>query len=368
MKKQITIIIFLFNYFFSWGQKEWVKTATPCNDELVKKTPGRWMKPGNGLHAKLSQQQHREMQNRLDAIHQFIFNIYPSPLACDVFSSGRSDDQEFGSQLEIVRPSNASMNSFKVNGTPTLYYISQTKFCGYGCGRVPNEMRKGSTEDGTVMFVYINSLNEFFRQLWLDDGAKEAMRVDGRPIRLMPVPQGTWKGYDVYYPERGSSLKMVLLHRPGILPYIPVTRKQYLERCIGYLPQFFDAMMNPSPWTIDKKEQEEGIKKMQKVKDDVLKHYQDELQATTSAGLLESPAIIPVMIADPSTTGPIFTTQAAGGMMLATENPAYMHKDLPKYIPQFMIFAWYPNEFVMEPFKAIDENFPIEKLQAMIDK
>jgi hypothetical protein len=39
------------------------------------------------------------------------------------------------------------------------------------------------------------------------------MCIDGRPIKMMPVLQGNWKGYDLYYPESGSGLKMALLHR-----------------------------------------------------------------------------------------------------------------------------------------------------------
>jgi len=200
---------------------------------------------------------------------------------------------------------------------------------------------------------------------------------------MMPVLKGNWKGYDVYSPETGSGLKMVLLHREGILPYIPVTRKQYLDRCIEYLPQFFtpdtagqkalELLAEKIPeFRAGKQERDEQEKKYQKVKDDVLKHYKDELQATTSAGLLDSPAVISSYIADIGTDYPIFSTQAAGGKMLVTENPAYIKKILPKYIPQFMIFTWWDCHCGVDPslnpYKLIDEKFPIEKLQAMIDK
>jgi hypothetical protein len=117
-----------------------------------------------------------------------------------------------------------------------------------------------------------------------------------------------------------------------------------------------------------KKERDEQEKKLKKLKDDVLKHYHDELEATTSAGLLDADAIVRVPIADLGTTTPIFIPETSGGTMLVTENPAYLRKDIPKYIPQFMIFSWLPYHLAMEPYKAIDANFPIEKLQAMIDK
>ena len=369
MKKQIILIVSLIVCLSSWSQTHF-KTATPCNEELLKKTPGSWINFGTGFHAKVSQQQQKEIQNRLDGIHQLTFSIYPSPMACNAYWSSHSDDQEFASQLKIVHPPNARIDALEINGTPTMHYNYAAEFRPFTCGREPNEMVKRYSEDGTDLAVHVNSLDGFFRHLTLDDCA-EAMRIDGRPIKMMPIRHDEWKGYDVYYPEQGSSLKMVLLHRAGVLPYIPVPRKQYLDRCIEYLSKFLtpnsEDLKNIELLT-GKKERDEQEKKLKKLKDDVLKHYQDELEATTSAGLLNSPAIIAVVMADISTTAPIFTEEVAGGKMLVTENPAYLRKDMPRYIPQFIVFSWVPYPLNMEPYKAIDENFPIEKLQAMIDK
>jgi hypothetical protein len=377
MKKQLTILILLFfNCSFSWSQ-QFVKTTTPCNDELLKKTPGRWIKGGNGFHAKVSQQQQKEIQTRLDAIHPFVFNLYPSPVAFDAQWFGFTDDQEFGSQLKIDPSTNVMNRRMDVNGTPTIYYSYSAKFCAYHCGRETYEILRGQgCEAGTSISVHINKLENLFLHDATGKSTMEVMRVDERPIKMMPVLTGKWKGYDVYAPEPGSGTKMVLLHREGILPYIPVTRKQYLDRCLEYLPKFFtpdpDGLKVFEAWGRTKKDYEEELKKNQKIRDDVLKHYKDELQASTSAGLLDFPAIISSYIADIGTNYPIFTTQAAGGKMLVTENPAYMKKNLPKYIPQFMVYTWWDCRCGVDPslnpYKLIDENFPIEKLQAMIDK
>src|SRR5947207_2846001 len=48
---------------------------------------------------------------------------------------------------------------------------------------------------------------------------------------------GKWKGYDVY---GGSN---VVIARKGTLPYLPVTRKQYLDRAIPYVTKFYDQMI-----------------------------------------------------------------------------------------------------------------------------
>jgi len=195
----------------------------------------------------------------------------------------------------------------------------------------------------------------------------------------MPVFKGKWKEYDLYSPEMGSGLSMVLLHRDGILPYIPVTRKQYLDRCIEWLEQFFDkglkSVENPEGLAVlvDKKEKDDQAKKYKKLRDDVLKYYRDELDATTKAGLLDSPAIIfGGLMAHILIKYPIFITQADGGRLLVTETPAYIKKNLPKYIPQIIVYTMWNAEDgpepALNPYHLYHRDFPIEKLQAMIDK
>lgn len=68
--------------------------------------------------------------------------------------------------------------------------------------------------------------------------------------------------------------------------------------------------------------------------------------------------------------GDVFSTEAAGGSMLVIENPTYMRKELPKYIPQLFVlkWSWQPDTPGNYFRKTIEENFPVEKLQAMIDK
>ena len=148
-------------------------------------------------------------------------------------------------------------------------------------------------------------------------------------------------------------------------------------RSIEYLQRFFANTLKASEdreglnLLMEKKERDEQIKKQQKIRDDVLKHYRDELDATTKAGLLETPAIVVDGIADMDISHPIFTTQENGGRLLVTENPAYMKKDLPKYIPQLIVYMW-NGEIGPDPTKnpcyLYYRDFPILSLQAMIDK
>ena len=212
---------------------------------------------------------------------------------------------------------------------------------------------------------------------------------------------------------RGSGdARYVLIHRNGILPYFPVTRKQYFDFSIDHLIKFYDEQIqeyekmpvrsleeqeaeknkvlakyerdygkNPKRlksavdyylqgYQTDQQGRDEDKNKMIKQKNDVLKRYHDELEKTTKDGLLDSPAIILSMYQLYDYL-PIFTTEAEGGTMLVTENPDYIRKDLPKYTPQILVLSWTwsSSSPAQENIrKIIEANFPIEKLQAMIDK
>jgi hypothetical protein len=382
MKKQATILLlFLFTSTFAWSQDDnIIKTETPCNIELILKTPGRWLKTRENNGAKVTSQERQQIWNRLNAIHQLVFNLYPSPMGADAIPTYFTTDNRFAYQLKMESGAKGKLQGSSVNGTPVVFYEYGASFCDYHCLGRPNEIQRSKYCEGAMhITIHINNLSLMFIGLTLDDYYADIMRVDGRPIQMLSPIVGKWKGYDVYNPWGVvEATNIVLMHREGMLPYIPVTRKQYLDRSIACMQKFFDIAIKDLEQPegllllMDKKERDEQVKKQQQTRDKVIKFYRDELDATTKEGLLDSPAIISNDIASPDTNTPVFTTQAKGGKMLVTENPDYFKKDLPKYVPQFMVYLLAnADSFVghtVNPFKLIDEHFPIEKLQAMIDK
>ena len=100
-----------------------------------------------------------------------------------------------------------------------------------------------------------------------------------------------------------------------------------------------------------------------------VKNLQKELERTTQQNLLDAPAIVRPD-AYFQTEGAIFLPESQGGIMLTTENPDYFRKGLPAYVPQLFVLSWSwgTKKWETDFRKAIEENFPIEKLQAMIDK
>jgi hypothetical protein len=380
MKKQIIILflILFFNCCSGWSQ-QFVKITTPCSNKFLQNVPGRWIHRGDATYAKIPKQQQQEIFNRLDKIHQWVLTIYPSPLGIDAAWTRFTTNEDFAYQVKVDHLPNGGTNENFVNGIPVVMYSYTAHFCQYNCGRNSYEMMRGEgCEGGADISVSANTLGPIIPRA---RGGPEEMKIDRREIRKMPVVKGTWKGYPLYTPETGSDATMVILHREGILPYVPVTRKQYLDLSIIAISNMYDEMIvnidKTSKAFIDAGMADaQTIKKnrenFQKQKKDAIKHYQDELATTTAAGLLDKPAIIDGGMGDPLTQQ-IFSTEEKGGTMLVTENAAYFRKDIPKYVPQFMIFkfgkgSWFSFTPNPDPMIAAEENFPIEKLQAMIDK
>ena len=382
MKKQATLLLlFFFTSSFAWSQDDnIIKTETPCNIELILKTPGRWLKTRENNGAKVTSQERQQIWNRLNAIHQLVFNLYPSPMGADAIPTYFTTDNRFAYQLKMESGANGKLQGTSVNGSPVIFYEYGASFCDYHCRGRPNEIQRSKYCEGAMhITIDINNLSLMFMALTLDDYYADIMRVDGRPIQMLSPIVGKWKGYDVY--NHGGVVEatnIVLLHREGMLPYVAVTRKQYLDRSIVCIQKFYDKAIKDLEQPeglhllMDKKERDEQVKKQQQARDKVIKFYRDELGATTREGLLDSPAIISNDLINLETNTPVFTTQAKGGKMLVTENPDYFRKDLPKYVPQLMVYYLAnADSFVghsINPFKLIDEHFPIEKLQAMIDK
>jgi hypothetical protein len=381
MKKQLPLLILLFfTCTFAWSQGKWIKTTTPCDNELLKKTPGRWMPIGRFTWDKISSLEEQEILKRLETIQKMAFAVYPEPMAYDAMQGFALYKKDFASQLKLEKTA-YGINRTAINGIPTILYEYFVKFCEYFCGSDSYQMFRGAgCETGTNLVVTINTLGPLFNPLHLDDFSAEVMRIDGKPVQMLSPIVGKWKGHEVYNSNGiyNPNEKIVLLfHRDGMLPYIPVTRKQYLDRSIQCLQKMLESYIkayeNPEGLTLlmDKKERDAQINKMQKYRDGVLKNYNDEMETTINAGLLDSPAIVNGFL-EQSTERKIFTTIEKGGNQLVTENPAYFKKDLPKYIPQIIICLMsYVEKWLgleANPYRLYEQDFPIQKLQAMIDK
>ena len=381
MSKYFLIFCLIVFPFSSWSQNT-IKTTTPCNDELLFKTPGRWYKGTNVWqtdHIGFNKAQQQEVSNRMDAVHQMMFNIYSQPSGVDVAWKHTLGYSTFADQVKYVRTSEFSLDRQATMERPVASFGYVAGFFRHFCSTTDShEIWPGYPgETGTWLNVSTNSFNGFATEYF---GNEDTLSIGGYPVYLRPPLKQNFDGYQLFYskgnvdnPHLTPEL-FALVHRKGELPYIPVTRKQYLEKCISHLAKSQDLLIrNFEQMPIGTAEEEpvrkEQVAAVKKNRDAILKRYRDELEESTRRGLLGSPAIIPVTIYNADEFTPIFVEENMG-FMIVTANPDYMRKKLPKHVPQFFVLEWRWNEWKSQEDvgKLIEEKFPFHKLQEMVDK
>lgn len=424
MKKQIIILtMFLFiTRLSSWSQST-IKTSTPCSDEVLFKTPGKWFTDYGGIldngseYIPFNKVQVNETVTRMNAIRDMLMKIIPEPMGVDPAWHHVIGLGSFAEQVKYVKNSQGIMNREALVQKPIASYGFVCGFWDLACNpNDPNEIWRGYPgETDTWFTVAANGIGNIASEI---NGSTTNMLIDGYPVHLRQPVKEKFDGYELFYckkdvfPDISTNQWRMLFHRKGELPYTPVTRKQYIDQAIIYLAQFYDDAVkdferapmrsieeqetekkqavekmkkdlawNPTAMkaSIDnylagyKTEQEvrkEQVKNLVKDKEAVLQHYRDELDETTKQGLLSSPAIIPLIIYAAEVHEPLFVEENIG-YMVVIENAKYMRKDLPKYVPQILTVGmgfdeyWKPQADIS---KLILEKFPFEKLQAMIDK
>ena len=405
MKKIFILLFCVFIFFYPYGQSN-DKQAVLCTDAIVQTTKGEWVKHKEEF-SNVTPAQKQEINNRLDILHNILLNMYPpQPIGVDVVEYRGSKTGLFGATRKYSYNRDDVLSFDYVNTLPLIHNHYFANFCYHKC--IGASFHRGkSWGNGDGISIHINDLFMLADALSPDDD----WTINGLPVKMMTVVMPEkWKGYTLYGDSRSQG-RQILLHRQGKLPYIPVTRKQYLDRCIAYIARLHDKTIDGlrllpvrsqeeqekekkakldkfqkqfandekklkanvdfylSQYKTDQQVRDERVTKAIEIKEKDLRVFADELEKTTREGLLHSPAIINAMYYN---TPSVFQTDPQKGHMLITENPGYIRKDLPGYVPQFIILTWkwdseqYPPHKVFE--KPFIQDFPIEKLQVMIDK
>ena len=397
MKKQI-IIFFLTSIYLQSFSQNLITTTGPCTDAIAQKADGKWIKSSD-----LGSVNSKEAFNRLDAIHDLVLKTYPEPKGLDAVWHRAAGVSYFGSKRKYYKTDDRL--TFDYLNTPHFLQYSYTAgFFAYYCDAYEKSIMHPGYPSETGTWINIIA-NKNIGETALDDD----WTINGLPVITKKAAQYKEDGYESYYPEPGYKVRGVLVYRKGgILPYIPVTRKQYLEYCIVYHTKIWNESIKGfeqlpvrsaeeqekekntklvrlqkqfandpqklkantdyylAGYKTDQQIKEEKIRDAKKLKDDILKKFIDEIERSKNEGLLTSPAMIKVMYY----AEPIFETDPVYGLMVITENPDYVRKDLPKHVPQlFEINLTWDASGAQEIFaKTFQEKFPTDKLQAMIDK
>jgi len=356
--------------------------AQDCNDAAIINVKGKWKMLANNIvnpEKTFPSSQYSLLYTRLDKIADMFREAYPQPT---------------GIEAEWYR---SIRGAAIVKNGPVPYQFNSLYLAWY-CNQNLHKLMLGD-ETGTWSYVFVNDLhwflNDQYDQLW--------MKINNVTAYFLPPTKEQWKGLAVYTPSGNQNCKVVLIMHNGQLPYKPVSRLLFLqglkEKLESDKKSQLDAMNKTPPKTdaeeekikqgqlayieknypvanqakakerylknykSDKQRKEEDLQRSAKYFDDQLMII-DNVWKNESKEELQQPAII---------EGPVNFkgfTNLEKGRMLVTIDQSYFNMQLPKYVPQIIMLYWqWHNNGPAQNFKKqLEENFPVEKLKAMIDK
>ncbi|MBL7743653.1 MAG: hypothetical protein JNN00_09305 [Chitinophagaceae bacterium] len=376
-----------------------IPTETPCTDVMAQTAKGRWIKSNDlGTHNS------KETNSLQDKIHELILKIYPEPKGVDAVWHRSAGISYFGSKRKYYKTNDDRLTFDYFNTPHFLQYTYTAGFFRYRCDAYEKNILHPGYPGETGTWLNIIANGNIGYPLTDDNWT-----INGLPVMTMKPAQYKEDGYEFYYPEPDRNVRGALVYRKGgVLPYITVTRKQYLDYCTIFHSKTADVTIRGfeqmpvrsaeeqekekntkiarlqkqfandakklqanidyylSGYKTDQQIRDEKIREAKKIKEDIVKKFTDEMEKSKNEGLLNSPAMVRVMYY----AEPVFETDPVLGMQVITENPDYIRKDLPKHVPQLFEINLVWNEWKAQAnfAKIFQEKFPTDKLQAIIDK
>jgi hypothetical protein len=248
MKKKFFLFFFLLTQFSSRGQHA-IKTTTSCSDEVLFKTAGKWFTGGmldNGSeYIPFNKAQVKETATRMDKVREMLFKIYPEPMGVDIEWHHTIGRGSFGEQVKYVKNSHGILNREALVEKPIASYGFVCGFFRHYCNpHDPKEIWRGYPgETNTWFSVFANGLGGIANEI---RGGEAVMLIGGYSVHLRQPLKQKFDGYELFYckasvfPNYCNTELRMLIHRKGELPYIPVTRRQYLEQCLLYLAKWYN--------------------------------------------------------------------------------------------------------------------------------
>src|SRR6266496_374477 len=245
MKKQI-IILFLISFQLAAQNPHFpkVKISVPCNEDFINHYKGKWLIHDPNLNSNSVNDYHDEVIKRLNQIHALVYQTYPQPIGNDAIWTGAFTKSSFANEMkyiETARKNEYEQETVKIN--PVYCSTYNLALCMWTCNG-ENEIMNGYPYSGgggmVIRANYLDILNQTYAE-------GNEWTINGLPIKQKISSIGQWRGFDVMSTVAGpyealASDHFILISRDGMLPYIPVTRKQYLDRAIQYIARFYDVL------------------------------------------------------------------------------------------------------------------------------
>lgn len=369
--QRLVLILFLAGIATTANTQAGTAAAEACTDEAVMRVNGSWKKRQDALMQPGNQ---AAVHSRIDNISTLFLATYPSPKGI-----------EAGWYRTMTRP-------MFTNG-PSAYAYNSLYFSWY-CNKNFNRLMLGG-ETRTWAYVFVNYFSWF-----LNDTLH--FRVNGQRVYYMPEPIGEWKGHPLYdAPAHSGDGRCIVLIRKGeARPWTKVTQQQYLEglrrkwmglrqeaaaaggkTIAGYQKSIAEIRKNQF---LPAHQREKVIADLQKRIGEFQKrrsadsakntgYWNDKIAvidnylSATPAATLQLPAR--VLQKEINDFKGAFTKEPKSAEFV-TVNTAYFNKQSPAAVPQLMVLYWrWSNNAPAHDFKEqFESNFPVEQLQAMIDK
>jgi len=259
MKKQITLLLLFCMYQLSYSQNN-IATKVPCTDVMTQEAKGRWIKI-----ADVGSYNTKETSSRNDQIHDMVLKMYPQVTGVDAAWHRAAGVSYFGAKRKYKTTNDGGLTFDYLNLPHFTYYYYNVGLFRYWCeyGKTNSMMPGYPSETGTWLNIIVNDKLG-------DIASDDSWTINGLPVIMHKPPITIKEGIEFAYPEEGQNVYHVLIHRKGVLPYIPVTRKQYLDYCIVYHTKLHNEIiktleqMRVRSMDEQEKEKKEKLDKFQK--------------------------------------------------------------------------------------------------------
>lgn len=358
--------------------------AQDCTKEILAQKPGQWKK-SQDFSPGIPPQILNKAKTIVAPLSKLFFEVYPQPRGCDA-----KWYESYGS------------GTYDIGLAQSYEYIAY--FMMYYCKGNGKDFFVGSETDDWIYIManYSGYLNDFLtvngKKYWSikrPTQVKDGMLYYDYPnSSSSPDPQGLW----VY---------AWMITYPGKLPYIPVTRKEYLvearqevaktqitvienvkkytvirpaaeqeaakQKEVDYLKKSYPD--NPRRWQRFLEDYQTDEQRLQMAIDKMTAQYQatlkimDDLLKNLSAEELQKPAVISVIAT--AFKGFEDDYKEKNANMLIRWNPDYFDKKLSKASPQFFTVLVRENRRdlpAVEITRLFKQKFRFEVLSSMLGK
>ncbi|MBC7947427.1 MAG: hypothetical protein H7Y42_06080 [Chitinophagaceae bacterium] len=355
--------------------------AQLSREDSIMAIRGKWKKDQAvvGAHdAALKQQHYPVVYKKIDSIASFFMQAYPVPTG-----------MEAKWYANIANPP-----LFAKAPTPYSFWSS---YKYYYFNKNLQKIMLGD-ETTTWAYVFVNSFN------WLLRDSKHDLPTEGEKKRIWQLPRilpGDWKGHQVFEAfTHAPDARAVVVTKRGRVPWKAVSQRQYLEAVRNTTEETYNKIVKDYDSGIergrkaieeiktkkgidaDMKQRMAGVAQAQldnslsrretmlgnarKLRDKDLSTI-DEYILNASPEMLEKQAVLNLN-KDFITFKKFEDPTAREAMSAVIIDQSYFDTTRPSYEPQFMVLYWRWNNNAPGQYfrQQLENNFPLEKMQAMI--